>query len=89
MKFSIPLCITVATTGAMAQFTACGYHLVNARSYNQADIAWAACGRTDTCEGKEWNTLFLYRPIPHGLPSIESMRFCNNGCHENDFHDSC
>ncbi|CAG1985915.1 unnamed protein product [Fusarium graminearum] len=91
MKFSIVLFITAAMNGAMAQFqyTACGYHLVNGGSYVQADIAWAACGRTDTCEGKEWNTLFIYRPIPHGLPEMESLGFCSNGCQEDNFHDRC
>jgi hypothetical protein len=29
MKFSILVFVAAATTGAMAQYTACGYHLVN------------------------------------------------------------
>ncbi|KAK4160644.1 hypothetical protein QBC43DRAFT_347130 [Cladorrhinum sp. PSN259] len=90
MKFSILAFVAAATTGAMAQYTACGHHLVNSGSYSQADIAWAACGRTDTCDGREWNTLFIYRPIPHGLPSIESTRFCGNGCYEDGvYEDKC
>jgi hypothetical protein len=115
MKFSILVFVAAATTGAMAQYTACGHHLVNSGSkcpalgyllsfsacqsasnivtktgYSQADIAWAACGRADTCDGKEWNTLFIYRPIPHGLPSIESKGFCDNGCYEDGlYQDKC
>jgi hypothetical protein len=30
--------------------------------YTQSDLAKAVCGRTDTCGGREWNSLFIVRP---------------------------
>ncbi|KAH6848219.1 hypothetical protein B0I37DRAFT_376982 [Chaetomium sp. MPI-CAGE-AT-0009] len=55
----------------------CGHWLVNTGSKTQSDIAKLRCGRTDTCNGEEWNTVFHM-----------SLRgewydggFCSKGCY--------
>ncbi|KAH6617697.1 hypothetical protein B0J18DRAFT_435359 [Chaetomium sp. MPI-SDFR-AT-0129] len=63
---------------------ACGYALVNDGWYNQRDLALAACGREDTCTGKEWNTIFEIIPMSSGPASWYEMKsrgvFCDKGC---------
>ncbi|EOA90263.1 hypothetical protein ACJQWK_07943 [Exserohilum turcicum] len=55
----------------------CGYELVNRGTHTQSDIAMMKCGRTDTCGGQEWNTIFSM-----GLSGTWSaMNFCSTGCY--------
>ena len=59
--------------------------LTRRAGWTQADIAKAACGRTDTCSGQEWNTLFKVKRMSSG-PSewteIETTGvFCHKGCY--------
>jgi hypothetical protein len=43
----------------------------------QSDIARLVCGRDDTCNGKEWNTIFSV-----GLSgSYSAAEFCEKGCY--------
>ncbi|KAH6849717.1 hypothetical protein B0I37DRAFT_369676 [Chaetomium sp. MPI-CAGE-AT-0009] len=57
--------------------TVCGHWLVNVGSETQSSIAQMACGRTDTCNGEEWNTLF-HMGI-NGQWGATS--FCSTGCY--------
>jgi hypothetical protein len=44
-----------------------------------------ACGRTDTCDGKEWNYLFEVLPMSSGPSSWTEYKstgvFCHKGCY--------
>jgi hypothetical protein len=48
--------------------------------YTQSDLAKAVCGRTDTCGGREWNSLFMVHPDG----SLEAGGFCSQGCYERE-----
>jgi hypothetical protein len=62
------LCITLATSGKL---------ITAFIATTQSDIARAACGRDDTCGGREWNTIFHV-----GLTGDYSARtFCEKGCY--------
>ncbi|KAL8367081.1 hypothetical protein RB595_007674 [Gaeumannomyces hyphopodioides] len=91
MQFSIFTIIAAAAAGVAARNQACGYHLVNSGAFVQADIAWAVCGRTDTCDGREWHTVFAYNLVADpNQPIIKALSFCDKGCHEiPTFHDGC
>ncbi|KLU85415.1 hypothetical protein MAPG_04441 [Magnaporthiopsis poae ATCC 64411] len=91
MQFSTLAIIAAAVVGVTARNQACGHTLVNSGRLNQADIAWVACGRTDTCDGREWNTLFAYNAIADpSQPLIKALRFCDKGCYEvPNNHDQC
>ncbi|KAL2061453.1 hypothetical protein VTL71DRAFT_7726 [Oculimacula yallundae] len=63
--------------------------------WSQSDIAKAACGRTDTCDGKEWNTLFEVVRMSDGPSEWSEIRstgvFCTKGCWEglNSYNAQC
>ncbi|KAL8389077.1 hypothetical protein RB595_008806 [Gaeumannomyces hyphopodioides] len=76
MKTSFVLATLASVVSVIAvPGRSCGHHLVNLARFSQADIAKAHCGRTDTCEGKEWNVLYA---IENGTPV--SMLYCHLGC---------
>ncbi|KAL8404624.1 hypothetical protein RB594_009469 [Gaeumannomyces avenae] len=92
MQFSILAILAAAAAGVTAaRNNACGYHLVNSGAFVQADIAWATCGRTDTCGGREWHTVFAYNLSGEpNEPIIKALSFCDKGCSEiPTFHDFC
>lgn len=44
----------------------------------QSGIAKLACGKSDTCDGKEWNTIYYMNVFDgHWWAGSE---FCNKGC---------
>ncbi|KAK3385814.1 hypothetical protein B0H63DRAFT_473631 [Podospora didyma] len=87
MKTSFVLAIIASTVGVIADsaLLSCGHHLVNSGSWTQSQIAKAACGRTDTCNGEEWNTIFeilLMSSGPSSWVEIKSRGvFCHKGCY--------
>lgn len=60
--------------------------MISPAAWSQSDIANAACGRTDTCNGEEWNTLFEVVPMSSGPSSWTEIQstgvFCDKGCWE-------
>ncbi|USP78372.1 uncharacterized protein yc1106_05646 [Curvularia clavata] len=55
----------------------CGYAIVNSGQDTQSGIAQKTCGRTDTCSGQEWNTVFHMDIQGRWY----SMGFCSTGCY--------
>ncbi|KAH7319614.1 hypothetical protein B0I35DRAFT_429409 [Stachybotrys elegans] len=83
MKFTTIAAIATACLGVSAGPVGpryphvCGHWLVNYGGKVQSDIAKLACGRTDTCGGREWNTIFNM-----GLTGQWSAsNFCSSGCY--------
>ncbi|KAK4167826.1 hypothetical protein QBC43DRAFT_297104 [Cladorrhinum sp. PSN259] len=95
MKLTL-FAILAATASVQAdRLLSCGYHLVNRGDYTQSQIAKVACGRTDTCDGKEWNTLFEIVPMSSGPSSWVELHttgvFCHKGCwgNQDEFNAQC
>lgn len=88
------LALTTITIACPGDIESCGWrmtgdycprvfvhHVLNKLTvlgYTQSDLAKAVCGRTDTCGGREWNSLFIARPDG----SLEAGSFCAKGCFE-------
>ncbi|KAK4152757.1 hypothetical protein C8A00DRAFT_34540 [Chaetomidium leptoderma] len=85
---SFALAIIISTMGGVMaeRLLACGHHLVNSQNHpwTQSEIARAACGRSDTCNGEEWNTLFEVLPMSSGPSSWVEIKstgvYCHKGC---------
>jgi hypothetical protein len=60
--------------------------------YTQKELAEHHCGRSDTCNGEEWNTVFEIELMSEGPSSwieINSRGFCSTGCYEGASGAAC